>query len=211
MNAVIESLDLIDLELGNRMFTWSNDHEDPLFQKLVRCLMSIDWEEMFPLVSVCALVRELSDHTPLLVDTGSGGFVAASFKFELCWLLRPELEVLVREVWTIDASNLSSLDAWQFRLRLLRRRLKGWNRNVEGLYKKEKKEILAQIDLIDRFSETFGLTAPDWEFRGFLKYRLKEIDKENDVKWWQRAKEQELLFGDGNTKFFMAKASGRRR
>lgn len=96
-NAVIESLEVQDLALGNRMFTWSNDHEDPLFQKLDRCLMSVDWGAIFPFVYVSALERGLSDHSPLLVDTGEGEAVIAPFKFELRGHLKCCLKELIKE------------------------------------------------------------------------------------------------------------------
>lgn len=174
-NAVIESLELHDLPLGNRMFTWSNDHEDPLFQKLDHCLMDVVWGSLFPLVSVVALECGLSDHTPLLVDTSERVPVVSCFKFELVWLLREDLAFIVREVWDVDVGIASSIEEWQFRLRLLRRRLKGWNKNVEGAYRIEKRELLAQIDLIDKNSELFGLHAADWQLRNLFKLRLKEL------------------------------------
>lgn len=193
------------------MFTWSNDQVDLLFQKLDRCLMSADWGALFPLVFVSALDRGLSDHTPLLLDTDTFNFVESSFKFELSWLLREELEAIVLFVWELDVGTVSSIEEWQFRLRTLRRNLKGWNRNVESSYKKEKSELLAHIDLIDKHSELYGLHVHDLELRGSLKNKLKMLMREDNIKWWQRAKEKDLLLGDGNTKFFMTKASSRRR
>jgi hypothetical protein len=52
-------------------FTWSNNHASPTLEKLDRILMSPDWEDLFPLVTIRKLVREVSDHNALLLDTGS--------------------------------------------------------------------------------------------------------------------------------------------
>jgi hypothetical protein len=51
-------------------------------------LASVSWEQKFPLVSVRALTREGSDHTPLLIDFGVQAHRGNknSFSFELSWL-----------------------------------------------------------------------------------------------------------------------------
>jgi endonuclease/exonuclease/phosphatase family metal-dependent hydrolase len=58
-------------------------------EKLVRILVSTEWEQRFPLASVIALSRGISDHTPLLLDTGRASSSGSQplFKFELGWLL----------------------------------------------------------------------------------------------------------------------------
>jgi endonuclease/exonuclease/phosphatase family metal-dependent hydrolase len=65
-NAIIESLDLREIALSGRQFTWASRHTIPTYKKLDRILASVDWENKFPLVSVRALTRTGSDHTPLL-------------------------------------------------------------------------------------------------------------------------------------------------
>jgi hypothetical protein len=61
-NAIIESLDLREIELSGRQYTWASRRENPTYEKLDRV--------QFPLVSVRALTRSGSDHTPLLLDSG---------------------------------------------------------------------------------------------------------------------------------------------
>jgi hypothetical protein len=55
---------------------------------LDRVLASVEWEQKFPLVSVRALTRSGSDHTPLLIDSGNQEHIGnkARFSFELSWL-----------------------------------------------------------------------------------------------------------------------------
>ncbi|PNT69187.1 hypothetical protein BRADI_3g50905v3, partial [Brachypodium distachyon] len=98
-NSVIESLELVELDICNRMYTWSNDHADPLFPKLDKCLVNLDWAELFPLITVSALERGLSDHCPLIIDFGSIDRGGKPFKFELCWFFRDDLELIVRETY----------------------------------------------------------------------------------------------------------------
>ena len=69
-NTIIESLDLREIELSGRKFTWANALPNPTFEKLDRVLASVEWEQKFPFVTVQALSRGISDHTPLLLDSG---------------------------------------------------------------------------------------------------------------------------------------------
>jgi exonuclease III len=69
-NVVINSLDLREIALPERQFTWENNMPTPTFEKLDRILTSTDWELKYPRVTAHALPRILSDHTPLLLDTG---------------------------------------------------------------------------------------------------------------------------------------------
>jgi endonuclease/exonuclease/phosphatase family metal-dependent hydrolase len=69
-NAIIESLNQRELVLSGRHFTWACRRDTPTYEKLDRILASVEWEHKFPLVSVRALTRSGSDHTPLLLDSG---------------------------------------------------------------------------------------------------------------------------------------------
>ena len=69
-NTVIETLNLKEIEMSGRKYTWANYAEVPTYEKLDRILVSTEWELKFPLVKVQALSREISDHTPLLLSSG---------------------------------------------------------------------------------------------------------------------------------------------
>jgi len=58
-NACIESLNLRELDLSGRKFTWANSAECPTFERLDRILVSTDWEQKFPLSTVEALTKEI--------------------------------------------------------------------------------------------------------------------------------------------------------
>ena len=54
-NTIIESLELREIELTGRNFTWANSLPNQTFEKLDRVLSSVDWEQKFSLVTVRAL------------------------------------------------------------------------------------------------------------------------------------------------------------
>jgi hypothetical protein len=86
--------------LSGRRFTWANSRANPIYEKLDRILMSTEWEQNFPLSNVIALSRDISDHTPLLLDTGRNTSMNIQhlFKFELGWLLRDGFGDMVRDM-----------------------------------------------------------------------------------------------------------------
>jgi hypothetical protein len=84
-NAIIECLDLREIILSGRQFTWASRREIPTYEKLDRVLANVEWEQKFPLVSVRAMTRTGSDHTPLFIDSGDPAHIGNKnhFSFEL--------------------------------------------------------------------------------------------------------------------------------
>ena len=89
-NQVIEVLDLKEIEMSGRQFTWVRHGDNPTQEKLDRVLVSTEWEEKFPLCTVEARNKGPSDHTPLILNTGSSTHHSNPplFKFERGWFLR---------------------------------------------------------------------------------------------------------------------------
>src|SRR5438105_279438 len=83
-NAIIDSFDLREIELTERQFTWANSLPTITFEKLDRVLLTTEWKFKFPFVSIQALDRGMSDHTPLLLDIGTPAFseISKQFRFE---------------------------------------------------------------------------------------------------------------------------------
>jgi len=71
-----------------------------LLRSWIECF-STSWEQKYPLSMVVALTREISDHTPLLLDTRQTAH-RGLFKFELGWLTKEGFYDLVVNVWCIE-------------------------------------------------------------------------------------------------------------
>jgi len=118
---------------------------------------------------------------------------------------------MVRDVWHSVLVDGSPLERWQAKIRRLRQYLRGWAKNVSGTYKKEKKELLDKLDELDKKAENLLLNETELNLKHVLSERLAELLREEEVKWYQRAKVKHLLEGDANTKYFHLLANGRHR
>lgn len=67
-NEAISRLDLIELPLHGRHFTWTNKQFPPLLERLDWFFTSNSWTSKFPDTVVKTLVMETSDHWPCVID-----------------------------------------------------------------------------------------------------------------------------------------------
>jgi hypothetical protein len=104
-------------------------------------LISTEWELAHPLSMVMALPRAISDHTPLLVDTGQSSLSKniPMFNFELGWFLRDGFMDMVREVLNNVYDREDKMRCWQLKIRRLHQHLRGWMKHTSGVNRKEKK------------------------------------------------------------------------
>jgi hypothetical protein len=158
-NTIIESLNLREISLSGRQYTWANRRAIPTYEKLDRVLATAEWEQKFPLVSVRALTRSGSDHTPLLLDSGMQAHRGnkALFSFELSWLRKDGFIDMVKKEWESISYGNSPIEIWQNKIRHLRLFLRGWSRNLSSEYKKEKERLLNIINTLDLKAETTPL------------------------------------------------------
>jgi hypothetical protein len=97
------------------------------------------------------------------------------------------------------------------KIRRLRQHLRGWAKHVSGLYKKEKTSLLNKLDELDKKEEQVLLSESERNLKHVLSERLTELLREEEIKWYQRAKVKHLLEGDANTKYYHLLANGRHR
>jgi len=65
--------------------------------------------------------------------------------------------------------------------------------------KKEKKKLLSLIDSLDKKAEASPLSDNEINMKHYLKERLVILLREEEMKWYERAKVNTLLRGDDNT------------
>jgi hypothetical protein len=209
-NAIIESLDLRELALSGRQFTWASRRTTPTFEKLDRVLVSMEWEEKYPLVSVRALTRTGSDYTPLLIETGNPAHLGRyrHFSFELSWLKQEGFFDMIKDLWESSNMGFTPIERWQNKIRTIRQYLRGWARDQSGKYKIEKEYLLKIIDDLDIKAESVPLSEPERVTMREAEVKLEVLHRDEEAKWAQRAKVKYIQRGGNNTKYFHLIANG---
>jgi hypothetical protein len=55
-----------------------------------------------------------------------------------------------KNIWLNEKAGSTPMEKWQAKIRRLRQHLRGWAKNVSGVYKKEKKDLLEKLDSLDK-------------------------------------------------------------
>ena len=112
------------------------------------------------------------------------------------------------DVWNREKRGTSALKVCQNKIRRLRKFLRGWAKNMNGAYKKEKQELMKKADELDKNAENCLLNQQEIDLKQCVKDRLAQLLREEEIKWFKRAKTKELLQSDSNTKYFQMVANG---
>ncbi|GJN32501.1 hypothetical protein PR202_gb21015 [Eleusine coracana subsp. coracana] len=83
---IINQLELKELKLNGRKYTWTNEQDNPTWTRIDRAFYTIEWEELFPTAHMQALASMLSDHCPLYLQGSTEKFNSNGFRFESYWI-----------------------------------------------------------------------------------------------------------------------------
>lgn len=72
----LDDLQVQELHLRGRLFTWSNEHAHPTLERIDRPFASIEWFERCPNHHLKSLSSDCSDHAPLLIQLRDAGLLA---------------------------------------------------------------------------------------------------------------------------------------
>jgi exonuclease III len=168
-NDTIARMALREVARSGARFTWSNRQRSPVRCVLDRALVAPEWETQFPCLSLRASTCLGSDHTPLVLDTGSSTPRRSSrFFFETNWFDIPCFVELVSARWLDHAAGIhrcrGPIDWWHRQSTKLRQFLKGWGANLGKEARVAKASLLARIQELDIKADSDGLDEDGWPF-----------------------------------------------
>jgi len=95
----VDEMELKDVPLHGRHFTWSNERQHATLEKLDRVLVTVDWEIRYPSCFLQALSSDVSDHCPLHLALNAAFNSKRRFHFENFWLKIPGYLEAVERGW----------------------------------------------------------------------------------------------------------------
>jgi hypothetical protein len=94
LNALIDDLELQELPLLDRRFTWSNGRTDPTLVRLDHALINLPWGERLFNTSLVLLLRNTSDHV-----ASSRAPVSQTFRYERSWAFSADYRATIVGMW----------------------------------------------------------------------------------------------------------------
>ncbi|XP_060195363.1 uncharacterized protein LOC132624632 [Lycium barbarum] len=208
----IDICQLMDLGFTGSMFTWWNGRSDEacIFKRLDRCLGNQALQNCFPNLEVEHLIKQGSDHSPLLVNMRADSRpIRKSFRFLNFWVEHESFLDVIKENW-VESYGSDPFFNFHNKLKNVGRALSKWSRDTYG-------DIFKQIATLE---EVVQVHEQEFEQNptGLNRERLQRVQADLirfyaiEEKFW-RQKSGMLWFQDGdrNTKFFHAHVNGKRR
>jgi len=206
---LISDLELRDLPLLGRKYTWSNQQDVPTLVKLDRIICSSDWEQIFPNCLLQSCASEGSDHCPLLGlnDVHPG---KARFHFESFWTSLDGFQDDVAEAWASEPASHFPFDTLARKFRATVRKLQSWSQKKVGHVNTQlalAREVLHQLEIAQ---DSRGLSRLELWLKNKLKPYCLALSSLQRTIARSRSRISWLKDGDANTVLFHAHARKRK-
>ena len=209
-DSLIGELELVDPNLNNASFTWSNFRQYPICSRLDRFLFSNEWAAGYHSYRQEVEVRAASNHSPLFLDTSVPKWWPTPFRFENAWLEHKHFGRHFEKWWREVSVDGWEGYRWMKRLQKIKPSLKQWNTEVFGDLR------LIEVGLHIRLKELDMLESSEvWSEelrreREDLKKTLNDIMVKKDIVSKQKLKVQWGKEGDVNSRLFHSLLNARK-
>ena len=174
-NSLIGELDLVDPNLNNARFTWSNFREYPICCRLDIFLLTNEWAAGYQCFRQEVEARVVSDHSPVVLDTSSPRWGPIPFRFENAWLehkhFSRDFEKWWKKVTVVGWEGYK----WMVKLQKIKPLLKNWNAEVFGDLRLLEAVLNNRLKELDRLVGSGNWSVQYKEEREASKKELNEI------------------------------------
>lgn len=167
---MIDQLEMIDLPMLGRKFTWCNSQIREKWSRIDRFLLNHEWLQNFNF-KLWGLPRLLSDHCPIILMEDERDWGPRPFRFLNAWALHPKFISLMEETW-----SKSQVVGWAGyrclkKFKALKQKLKVWNIEVFG-------KIEFKLQVAEEEAHVIELIAQERALLGNEQARRKELMRE---------------------------------
>lgn len=207
-NQCVDDMNLIELPLLDRSYTWSNKRSIPTLERLDRVFINLAWDELLPSTILSSLTRTTFDHVPLRIDVSTVIPKSTLFRFENFWVSAAGYREVLASAWHFQTSNSDTSAVLTAKLKETRRALREWRKQIPRITQQET-DCKIIINLLDRVEEARPLSIPKSALRTLIVTILSRVSQSKLLLWKQHSKVRAALEGDENTRYFHACANQR--
>jgi ribonuclease HI len=208
MSDVMDNCNLVDVNTTGGTFTWSRPctGNRMVSRKLDRAVADVPWCLAFPEAYVEVLCKFHSDHNPLLLRCGipRRGFGPRNFRFEAAWISHPDYSDIVKTAWGKHESDIVTC------LQQVQQDSIIFNKECFGNIRKNKVQLERRLKGVQNALERVDSARLVYLERD-LQREYDLILRQEEIHWYQKAREDWIKLGDRNTKFFHTKTIIRRK
>ncbi|KAL8483186.1 hypothetical protein ACS0TY_026022 [Phlomoides rotata] len=197
-------LDLVDLPLLRRKFTWYKDNGGSC-SRIDRFLISVSWSKQWPNVKQSGLKRTFLDHAPIILEVSEREYWGPiPFKIVNWWLDQEDFCKTVEGVW-----KDTKVEGWggyvlKEKLKKLKFDIKAWKAINGTNLVNEIENTERQLTAPDEKLETEEWGDADREERRSLLLELEGLRIKSDRMAAQKSRARWLSKEEANTSFFHA-------
>jgi plasmid maintenance system killer protein len=182
---------LLELPIFGSKYTWTNKQLNPIMSVLDRVLVCNLFNSHYREASCDSINRVGSDHNPLIVDTKDSRLRQQYiFRFEPLWLDQQGFKDMLKSKWP-ERMGRPIHDFWKEIKSATRKFCRGWSAHFQSQLKKNKKNLLDKIEIIDKDSDLRELDVTQWQSRYNLEAELEQIysleelqlKRQSGIKW----------------------------
>ena len=140
--------------------------------QIARALVSHDWEDHHPDVIQWVLPHPISDHIPILVETGRVLRGQSPFRFENMWLKTDGFIERVHSWWNQYSFSHTLNFVLAKKLKALKGDIIQWNCSEFGNVGRQKRELLKALKLLDAKKGESSLSEVEIDERVVMRSQI---------------------------------------
>ncbi|XP_058215782.1 uncharacterized protein LOC131326892 [Rhododendron vialii] len=203
-------MELLDLPMMGRRFTWTNYQDHAIHSRLDRFLISQQVFEKFKVVQ-WGIHRPISDHCLIVLTNDERDWGPRPFRFMDIWLSNPRCMANAEETWENTVVNGWAGFQILRKLRAIKDKLKVWNKEEFGDVNSALLVTETELQHLDLLAEVRQLSIEEKASRCKAKSEFWRLSRLTESLWRHKSRINWMKLGDKNTRYFQAIANNRFR